>query len=859
MKLNKFFFVLLCLLSVVPLQAQEILTGLQGKVVDAVTGESVPFVQIVFTGTTIGTTTDMEGKFRLTNDAGHTQVRFQMMGYEPVDMTLEKGKVLTRQTISMNPQAKVLGTVEVSAKRGRKTRYTRRNNPAVELVKKVIAHRDDNRMEAQPRWRRDVYEKLTLAFDDFRPDFVNNRWWRKVNFLEKYIDETPFDATPILTISMRERMSEQSYRLRPKQRRTLITARRMEGLDQMLGQEGLDADLEAMFMPFDIYDGDIQLMLNYFVGPLSPTLAVSFYRYYITDTVEVDGQRCVELSYVPANKESYGFTGQLYIALDSSYAVAKSVMTVSPHVNLNFVRDLTIIQTFELQANGLYIPVRSDSYGRLYIHRRVQELYAHHVRLYTKYDLSDEAPLLPDSLFTALSHEAQLPRATKVYRKEWNSRRPMELTYKETMLDSLKTELSRLPEFKVAKRVFEIGVSGYIPTAKEREKSPFDIGPIYNMVSHNHEEGWRVRLGGMTTSVLDSHHFAEGYVAYGFRDRRPKFNATYTYTFDAKNHHSHESPRSNLSFGISYDIETPGQSFDNIDRDNFMMSTDRARKVQYVGQALLRLRKEWRSHISLDTWVAVRQVEPAGMLVYTQILPDGTLCQVDRFADAEWHGSFSFSPNRNSDNMRPGNTSLFTLNQDAPNISLTHKVGYIEGGFFYQRTDFDADKRFWLGAFGHIDTKVKAGVVWNRVPYPRLYIPSGNDNLFLSKNAFNTMRPMEFIVDQYISLFLTYHLKGWILNRIPLINKLRFREVVGFNLLYGGLSSKNDPTVEPAGLYQFPVGTSPLGTTPYMEYSVGVENILKFIRVDYVRRLTYVDGIDPAKRGFIRIELRFTL
>ena len=114
-------------------------------------------------------------------------------------------------------------------------------------------------------------------------------------------------------------------------------------------------------------------------------------------------------------------------------------------------------------------------------------------------------------------------------------------------------------------------------------------------------------------------------------------------------------------------------------------------------------------------------------------------------------------------------------------------------------------------------------------------------------------------LDQYISLFLTYHLKGWILNRIPLINKLRFREVVGFNLLYGGLSSKNDPTIQPDGLYQFPAGTAPLGTTPYMEYSVGVENILKFIRVDYVRRITYVDDLAPADRGFIRIELRFTL
>jgi hypothetical protein len=172
---------------------------------------------------------------------------------------------------------------------------------------------------------------------------------------------------------------------------------------------------------------------------------------------------------------------------------------------------------------------------------------------------------------------------------------------------------------------------------------------------------------------------------------------------------------------------------------------------------------------------------------------------------------------------------------------------------------FSADKRFWLSSFGHIDAKVVSGVIWNRAPYTRLYIPSGNANLFLATNAFNTMRPMEFIMDQYVAVFATYHLKGWILNRIPLINRLRLREVVGFNFLYGGLSNKNDFYSDPTGLYKMPEGTQAFGTTPYMEYSIGVENILKFLRIDFVRRLSYLDGLEGWDRWFVRIDLKFQL
>lgn len=855
----KLLLLLLLLLGPVVAEAQQTTTAVQGRVRDAETNEPIPFVQIVFEGTTIGTETDMDGRFSISNTQGLTKLQFRMMGYEAQSFKAEKGKTKKRVTVKMVPRGKTLAAVEITAKKGN-SKYSRKHNPAVELVKKVIAHKEENRLEHVDQYHRQVYERLSMSLDNFNPDFEGKRIWRKLNFLEKYIDETEFDATPILCVSMREALAEESYRKDPSLKRRLVKGKRMEGLDEVMEDEGMDANIQAMFTPVDIYDGDIELMLNHFTSPLSPVLAVTFYKYYITDTTYVDGQKCVELSFVPANQQSYGFTGRMYVSLDpdSTFALTKYVMTVSPHVNLNFVRDLSIVQTFHRDSAGHYLPYRCDTYGRMYISKRIQELYVHQMRVYTEYDLSDTADMLADSLFSVFEKEVVLPRKQLLrYKSEFNERRPIKLTAKETVLDSMWIELRRLPEFRVLKATGEVLASGYIPTHRKRSESRFDLGPVFNFLSYNHQEGWRLRLGGMSKATLSPRHFLEGYVAYGFRDQRPKTNLTYTYTFDDKDRHVHEAPYSSISLNATYELETPGQSYDNFDRDNIFSSSDKELNVQYVAQALLRFRKEWKSHLRFDTWVAARRYEPAGSLEYLQYQADGSLKRVDYFTEGEFHVGLSFTPNFAAGTRRRETQS--NLRRDAPTISLSHNVNLVDGETLIQSTSFSADKRFWLSSFGHIDAKLVSGVIWNRAPYTRLYIPSGNANLFLATNAFNTMRPMEFIMDQYVAVFATYHLKGWILNRIPLINRLRLREVVGFNFLYGGLSNKNDFYSDPTGLYKMPEGTQAFGTTPYMEYSIGVENILKFLRIDFVRRLSYLDGLEGWDRWFVRLDLKFQL
>ena len=217
----------------------------------------------------------------------------------------------------------------------------------------------------------------------------------------------------------------------------------------------------------------------------------------------------------------------------------------------------------------------------------------------------------------------------------------------------------------------------------------------------------------------------------------------------------------------------------------------------------------------------------------------------------------SFTPNFSPGTRRRETQS--NLRKDAPSISIGHTVDLVDGVTWVHTTDFSAEKRIWLSSFGHIDAKLTAGAIWNRAPYTRLYIPSGNSSIWVSNNSFNSMQPMEFIMDRYVAFFATYHLKGWILNRIPLINRLRLREVMGFNILYGGLTDKNNVDIDRVGLYKMPDVTKPFGDVPYMEYSLGIENILRIFRIDFVRRLTYVDGWDKKDCWFVRIDLKFAL
>ena len=839
-------------------------TRVRGVVLDAQTGEPMPYVSIVFPGTRIGTMSDNNGAFSLEANGSYSNVSFQMLGYETYIYNIRPNSTTTDAKIRMNPDTYGIQSVIVKPKRRRDNVYRRRGNPAVELVQNVIAHKWENHVQASGGYKVDNYEKLIMSLDKFDVNFDSSRFWRKLNFLEKYVDTAQFKSTPVLTVSLRENVSQTWFQNQPKRTRTWVERRRSLGLDGPLDGGGLGTNIKAIFADSDIFEDNMEVLLNRFVSPLSSSLATTFYKYYITDTLYVDGIQCIDLTFVPFNSESYGFTGHLYVVNDSTYAVKRYSLGIPAHINLNFVSNLAIEEDFVKQDNGVWASSEKNTFAKFYIFKWMRQLYAHKKIVHQGYDFTQKA--VPDSLLREPDEVLYNP---DWWRPDdwWLPRRMVPLTDKESLLDSLLFDIYSVPGLRRLANTVESLASEYFPTTPmnrmaspdDRRTSKFDIGPVTNMVHYNLHEGVRLRLGGMTTAQLNRQNFLSGYVAYGFNDRRFKYNATYVHSFSPKDLHPYEPLRNNLMLTASYDVEAPGQSFELLDRDNLLMSSFTPQALQYVHRAQLRYEREWLSRLSLNTFLRYDHVTPTGTLSYQRIGADGVPAPVASFGDASWTTRLRFAPGEPLFSSRLGKESPITLAKDAPIVSLTHTLGYFDNRFWYNKTEFAAQKRIWLSAFGHIDASIKSGFIWNRVPLPKLFTPYANPSILLVGDAYNLMAPMEFVMDQFAELTATYYLKGWILNRIPLINRLKLREVVSFRALTGSLSEKNNPLFGAEGLFLLPEGTKMMTKMPYMEYSVGLENIFKFLRVDYIRRISYTEGLSEAQKHGFKISFRVSL
>ena len=854
------YIILIALLQAVAgifLSHAQSFTSASGIVKDSITGEPLPFVSVYFDGSTIGAMTDDNGTFTLQNNQGYTKLAAASLGYDTKFIDLKPGKKNDNLEVLLKPTAFEISEVVVKPKR---EKYTRKDNPAVELIKKVIAHKNDNRIEAKPEYQTEVYEKLSLSLDNFNPNLDKNKFLKKFKFIKNYLDTSEFNGKPILTVSVRENLSDFYYRKRPKAEKAIVRAKRMQGIDKTLDDGGgITSNLEEIFKSINIFDNNIPILLNRFVSPLSSTLATTYYHYYIMDTLDVGGDKCVDLAFVPANSESYGFTGRLYITLDGNYAVKKVLLNTPANINLNWVDKLRIEQEFKQMPDSTWVLDQENTFVNFYVVKGTQQLYAHQLRNYDNYNFNVQNA---DSVFGLLGALHVLPEATAQPDTFWTHNRPIPLKEKEDALKDLLGQLRKVPAFNAIIKTAEILITGYIPTANDKKVTKFDFGPMNTTFSANHLEGFRMRVGGMTTANLNPYWFASGYLAYGTNDRKIKYNLKLTHSFTKKEYHEGENPVNNLSFIQEYDVYTPGQDFLFTSKDNIFVAWkvgEPVTKMQYIRKSVLQYEKEWLNGLTWKSWIMNQNNEAAGTLQYIKRDESGNLYHIKDFTTSEIGTQLRFAPGERAYNGRSGKESVFNLSKDAPVFKLSHQLGIkgvLGGDYNYNHTEISAEKRIWLSSFGHIDAQIKAGKVWDKVPFPLLILPNTNQSITIQPEAFHMMNALEFVTDQYVSFNATYYLKGWILNRIPGIKWLRLREVLSFNMIYGGLTDKNNPTLTP-GLFLLPDGTQPLGSTPYMECSVGLENIFKILRIDYYRRLTYLDHPD-IKKGGIRIALRFT-
>ena len=848
---KKIVFLLISLFTVWIANGQN--TIIKGVVTDSITGERLPYVSLIFKGTTIGTATDGDGNFSFSALTDVKNLEVSYLGYDTKEVKVIPGKT-NNLKIKLAPNGITLNEVVVKPK---KEKYSKKENPAVKFVKQVIASRESNDPRNHDYFQYDQYEKMVFAMNDYHPKPKKNGKPGKFDFLIDFVDTLDVGTT-ILPVSEKEKVESVYYRKEPKSEKRIVKGNKSSGVDEIFSRDGIQQFLNEVFREVDIFKNDIPLFLQRFVSPLS-TIGPNYYKYYLLDTLNVNGQKCVDLGFVPFNSETFGFTGHLFVTLDSTFFVQKAILNVPKDINLNFVSGMTIEQTFERTPDSTRIITKDDINVNFKLSEKSKGMYARRLNIYSNHSF-DEPDAERALVFKESAPVITLKDAYQQSEDFWTSNRPEEAIKKNpNSVEKLMAKFRSVPIFYITEKVVSVLVSGYIPTNKDPLKSKFEFGPMNTAISGNAIEGARFRVGGTTTTAFSRNLFFDGYMAYGTKDEKLKYDALVEYSFNDRKEYRKEFPLNSIRLEYMYDINQLGQQYMYASKDNMFLAWKRQKdtRATYLRQAELTYYHEHYNGLAYGAVVRNRREYATEYAVFDRIGPDGTISPVKSYDMTELELKFRYAKDEKFYQTR---NLRYPITFDALIFNFSHvmaKKDLLGSSYDYHRTDIGIQKRFWFSAFGYIDLITKAGKVWNKVPYPLLILPNANLSYTIQPESYTNMNAMEFISDEYASWDLTYYMNGNLLNRLPLVKKLKWREVFCFRGLWGHLTDKNNPMNGGEGLYLFPNGSYTLGKAPYMEASIGIENIFKFLRLDYVWRLNYRDHPGIQTKG-VRFMMRMS-
>ena len=848
---KKIVFLLASLFTVWIANGQN--TIIKGVVTDSITGERLPYVSLIFKGTTIGTATDGDGNFSFSALTDVKNLEVSYLGYDTKEVKVIPGKT-NNLKIKLAPNGITLNEVVVKPK---KEKYSKKENPAVKFVKQVIASRESNDPRNHDYFQYDQYEKMVFAMNDYHPKPKKNGKPGKFDFLIDFVDTLDVGTT-ILPVSEKEKVESVYYRKEPKSEKRIVKGNKSSGVDEIFSRDGIQQFLNEVFREVDIFKNDIPLFLQRFVSPLS-TIGPNYYKYYLLDTLNVNGQKCVDLGFVPFNSETFGFTGHLFVTLDSTFFVQKAILNVPKDINLNFVSGMTIEQTFERTPDSTRIITKDDINVNFKLSEKSKGMYARRLNIYSNHSF-DEPDAERALVFKESAPVITLKDAYQQSEDFWTSNRPEEAIKKNpNSVEKLMAKFRSVPIFYITEKVVSVLVSGYIPTNKDPLKSKFEFGPMNTAISGNAIEGARFRVGGTTTTAFSRNLFFYGYMAYGTKDEKLKYDALVEYSFNDRKEYRKEFPLNSIRLEYMYDINQLGQQYMYASKDNMFLAWKRQKdtRATYLRQAELTYYHEHYNGLAYGAVIRNRREYATEYAVFDRIGPDGAISPVKSYDMTELELKFRYAKDEKFYQTR---NLRYPITFDALIFNFSHvmaKKDLLGSSYDYHRTDIGIQKRFWFSAFGYVDLITKAGKVWNKVPYPLLILPNANLSYTIQPESYTNMNAMEFISDEYASWDLTYYMNGNLLNRLPLVKKLKWREVFCFRGLWGHLTDKNNPMNGGEGLYLFPNGSYTLGKAPYMEASIGIENIFKFLRLDYVWRLNYRDHPGIQTKG-VRFMMRMS-
>lgn len=828
---------------------------IKGVVTDSLTNEPLMYITVQYEGKGVGAITNAEGEYQVETRKGWDELMFSAIGYitKRVKLTPDT-KVLN---VQLAPADVMLSEVVVKPK---KEKYSRKNNPAVDFMRKVIANKKALKLEENDYYQYQKYEKMKMSINDVTPEKMEKGIYKKFSFFKDQVEVSPKTNKMILPISIKETASRTIYRKSPKSEKTIIEGMNSTGIEEFFNTgDMLGTILNDVFSDINIYDDDIRLLQRRFVSPIGRG-AITFYKYYLMDTLMVDKQECVHLTFVPQNPQDFGFTGHLYVVKDSTYAVKRCTMNLPKRTGVNFVDNMDIVQEYEQLPDGNWVLTDDDMTVELVFVKGIQGLEVQRTTKYTDYKFDEIEPRL-FRLKGNVIKEANMLAKSDEY---WAKVRQVPLTKKESNMDIFMNRIEQIPGFKYVIFGAKALIENFVETGSKVHPSKVDIGPINTMITSNYVNGTRFRLSAMTTGNLHPHWSFSGYGAYGTKDKKWFYSGQAAYSFNKREYVLWEFPKHYLAFKYTYDVMSPMDKYLMTDKDNMFVGWKwtTVDQMSYIRDATLTYELETNSGFSVMAMARHRNDQPAGVLQYWKNNGkvagqwDATNTLVHDMTTTELGVTLRYAPGETFVNTKQRRVPV---SLDAPVFTLSHTAGFkgvLGGEYNFNLTELSLRKRIWFGSWGKLDVTARAGAQWNTVPFPLLNLPMANLSYITQNNeSFNLIDNMEFLNDRYASLALSYDMNGKLFNRIPLIKRLKWRERFRIRGLWGTLTDKNNPyKSNNPDLFLFPMRNGlptsyVMGKTPYVEASVGIYNIFKLIHIEYVRRLTYTNMPGVQKDG----------
>ncbi|MBK9636300.1 MAG: carboxypeptidase-like regulatory domain-containing protein [Bacteroidetes bacterium] len=805
-----YLLILLVLFFTRPSLAQQ--TKIRGKVTDQLTNEPIPFATIVFKGTTIGVNTDMDGKFFLSTETPGDSIMCTLIGYQPVKMRVKKGQ---DQVINMVMKASKMELQEVVIKAG--------ENPANIIFREIIKHKFENDHTNLNSYQYEVYNKLEFDLTNISDKMKKNKLLKPFAFVWDNIDSTETNSKPFLPFFISETLSDIYYKSNPSSKQEIIKASKVSGLENA----SVTQFLGDMYQRVNVYDNFIELFGKGFISPASD-LGLVYYRYYLLDSAFLENQWCYKMKFKPRRPQELTFSGEFWVH-DTTFAIKKISMRIAHDANINWVEDMAIVQeytrvdsTWMLSRDMLVLDFAARQEGMSFIGRKSTTY--RNIRI--NHNIPEE--IFKGTEIIRLNEDALAKTADY-----WDQHRHDSLAEREQKIYHMVDTIKTLPAFKTYVELITLFFTGY------KDIGLIELGPYYTVYSRNPIEGNRFRVGLRTSDDLSTKIQLEGYLAYGLKDERFKYMGSAKYKISDK-------PRQFTGVQYRFDVEQLGQSDNAFQDDNILSSLFRRNPATKLNTS--RLQKvwydiEWFPGLSNKVTLTHNAFHPLGDLDVSYFTNEDKNLVKNTFQTTQVSLFMRFAYR---EKFVAGKVDRVSLGSEHPIIQINYTKGikgFLEGDFDYQKLSIRVDDRLKLNPFGYTYWVLSAGKTWGKVPYPLLEIHPGNETYFYDYAAFNMMNFFEFVSDYYLSGFATHHFDGFFLDKIPLLRKLKWREVAQVKAVWGELQTSNLNLQANQSLFYS------LNKKPYVEAGVGVENIFKILRVDFLWRMSYLENPDISKFG----------